>query len=372
MMKKELLLHTVFSLFLLSSIGANADVQQKNVADTGLDSRVSILEAQMNEVSTKTVHGNWGAKTASAAPQILGENWFFTGDMLWWHVNEGGNDYAVRYKGDLFSPETKQKDLKLNFKWNWGFRAGIGTTFDHDRWDLSLNFTWFRADNSAAASPHGGPGVIPLLGNPINSLTPNVASQVKIHWNIRFYNLDLNLGRNYFVSSKLAFHPFIGVKTGWINQNQHVNSKLFFPEVTQVKTKTDNDFWGIGPSAGVEGKWFIGNCFNLFGSAAGALLWGDFDVHQKQHSSIIDETTYRIGFDFHTVVPMTQMQIGMGYETNIYHNQYRIAVNARYEHQYWWQQNQMPYFPLASTYKFRRFSDDLSLQGLTVDVRFDF
>jgi hypothetical protein len=69
---------------------------------------------------------------------------------------------------------------------------------------------------------------------------------------------------------------------------------------------------------------------------------------------------------------MTQMQIGMGYETNIHHNQYRISVNARYEHQYWWQQNQMPYFPLASTYKFRRFSDDLSLQGLTVDVRFDF
>ncbi|MES2121996.1 MAG: Lpg1974 family pore-forming outer membrane protein [Chlamydiota bacterium] len=371
MMKKELLLHTVFSLFLLTSTGVNADAPSKSEMGTGLDSRVSILEAQMNEVSTKTVHGNWGAKTASSSPQILGENWFFTADMLWWHVNEGGNDYAVRYKDVPGSPEAKAKDLKLNFKWNWGFRSGIGTTFDHDRWDLYLNFTWFRADNSAAASTHGGPGVIPLLGAPVAGGV-NAATQAKIHWNIRFYNLDLNLGRNYFVSSKLALHPFVGLKTGWINQNQHTSAKLFVPVSTNLKTKTDNDFWGIGPNVGLEGKWFIGNCFNLFGSAAGAILWGDFDVHQKQHSSITDSTTYRVDFDLHTVVPMAQMQIGMGYETNIYHNRYRIAVNARYEQQYWWQQNQMPYFPAASTFKFRRFSDDLSLQGLTVDVRFDF
>lgn len=374
-MKKELLLQTIVPLLLVSQVGLRADNHPLGkVADRNadLDSRVSILEARMSEISMTTIHGNIGAKTASASPQILGENWFFTGDMLWWHANEGGNDYATVYSTPPSSANSKSTDRKLKFKWDFGFRAGIGTTFNHDRWDLYLNFTWFQTENSAASSLHGGAGLIPLLGAP--PLGPNevtLGSQAKIHWRLHFYTLDLDLGRHYFVSPRLAFHPFVGLKSAWINQNQNTKSKYFLDQL-HLKTKTENDFWGIGPQLGMEGKWFLGSCFNLFGSVAGSLLWGDFDVHQKQRDTLLNEETYRLSLDMHSVVPMTQMQIGIGYETNLCHNRYHIAINTRYEHQYWWNQNQMPYFPLPNVYKYRRFGEDLSLQGLTVDVRFDF
>jgi hypothetical protein len=330
------------------------------------------LEARMNEVSTKTAHGNFGAKTASASPQILGENWFFNADLLWWHVNEGGNDYALLYTQAPGSNETKVVDRKLKFKWDYGFRAGIGKTFQHDRWDLFLNFTWFRTDNSAASSLHGGYGLVPLLIIPINGASRNFANQVKIHWNIHFYTLDLNLGRHYFISPKVAVHPFVGLKTAWIEQHQRNSAKIVMPFLTEMHSKTKNRFWGIGPDFGVEGKWFIVSGFNLFGSIAGAILWGDFDVHQGRTSSDPNNNRSSIDFDLHALSPMTQMQIGFGYETNLHHNQYRLAVNARYEQQYFWGQNQIPYFPLANVYKYERFAEDLSLQGLTVDVRFDF
>lgn len=378
-MKKESLLQTFIPLLFLSAGGAYADSPHASNAPSDLDSRISILEAQMNEISTQTAHGNFGAKLPSASPQILGENWFFTADLLWWHVNEGGNDYAIRYKGDVLDDEHKGLNRKLKFKWDYGFRAGIGKTFQHDRWDLYLNFTWFQAKNSAACSLRNGTDVIALIGSPVAE--DNTGTQAKIHWGIHFYTLDLNLGRNYFISPKVAFHPFAGIKAAWIDQSQRASSKVNIAipaEVTHIQTKGKNRFWGVGPDLGLESKWFIGNGFNLFGSMAGALLWSDFHVRQKQTNSLdaVGLTTnslpYSGHFDLHTVTAMTQMQIGVGYETNLYHNQYHLAINARYEQQYFWGQNQMPYFPSDTNYKYKRLSEDLSLQGLTVDVRFDF
>src|SRR3990172_8655976 len=142
-----------------------------------LDTRVSILEAQMNEISVRSVHENRAAKTASASPQISGENWFFTGDMLWWHVQEGGMDYAQIFDAyPATTPSNHVKNRTLTFKWDWGFRAGIGKTFNHDKWDLLANFTWFRTENSQATSLHGGAFISPLWNVP-----PVFASQVKIH-----------------------------------------------------------------------------------------------------------------------------------------------------------------------------------------------
>jgi hypothetical protein len=69
---------------------------------------------------------------------------------------------------------------------------------------------------------------------------------------------------------------------------------------------------------------------------------------------------------------MAQLQLGIGYETNIYHDKYRIEISARYENQYWWNQNQLPYFAYFEPERFQRYAEDLSFQGLTVDARFDF
>jgi hypothetical protein len=358
---KRVLVSAISPVFLF------AVLEDATAAD--VESRVSILEAQMSEASTRTVHGNYGAKTASASPQILGENWFFTGDMLWWHVDEGGTDYAQVYDNLPGStPSTPVENRKLNFKWDYGFRAGIGTTFNHDKWDLYLNFTWFRTDNSSATSLHeDGLFIVPLALQ-----TPVEASQAKLHWNIHFYDLALNLGRNFFVSPRLALHPFAGVLTAWISQTKRSSSEIFSPTNDTVTTKDRNDFWGIGPDVGIEGKWFLVSGLNLFGSAGGAVLWGDFDIRHKVFSEKLDSNQFNLNFDTHQVVPMAQLQIGIGYETNIHHDQYHIAVNARYEYQYWWQQNQMPFTNFSPLMRYQRYAEDLSLQGITVDVRFDF
>ncbi|MBS0603839.1 MAG: hypothetical protein JSS60_02245 [Verrucomicrobia bacterium] len=358
-MKKEFALSTVV-LMTLPAMAAWA---------VEPDSRVTVLESQMNEISMRTAHGNIGAKTASASPQIQGEYWYFTGDMLWWHADEGGMDYAELWENTpTRAPAVAVDNRRLNFKWDYGFRAGIGKIFAHDKWDLQLNFTWFRAENSSASSLHGQSFLVPLF------IAPNFfnASQVKAHWNLHFYTLDLTLGRNFFVSPKLSFHPYAGVKTAWIDQSARSSAKIFSPAASRLKSKDRNDFWGIGPSAGFEGRWFLDYGLHLIGSAGGAILWGDFDVRHKEKNVSTGGVINDFDLDLHQVSPMVQTQIGIGYETNLYHNSYHLCVNVLYENQYWWGQNQMPNFSSFLFERFRRFNEDLSLQGITVDVRFDF
>ncbi|MBS0621150.1 MAG: hypothetical protein JSS61_06800 [Verrucomicrobia bacterium] len=320
--------------------------------------RISRLEAELQQVITMTVHGNLGGKTASATPQYIGDQWYLAGDMLWWHVEEGGNEIAVLYGDD-------SKTRSLDFNWNFGFRAGIGKTFNREKWDLFLGYTWLRADRSFAASLHGSNFLAALLGLFMGVDLPTEATQIKASWKIAFNVFDLNLGRNLFVTRHLALHPYIGLKGGWIDQHRRVNSKLFSPEITSLHTRTTNDFWGIGPSAGVEARCFLGDHLHLLGQIGGALLWGDFTVKESN-------ATYKIHLDTQQIAPMLQMQLGMGYATTLHRDRYALSVSVRYENQLWWDQNQMPYFPEPVNARYKRFSEDLSLQGITVDVRWDY
>ena len=81
--------------------------------------------------------------------------------------------------------------------------------------------------------------------------------------------------RHFFVSKQLAFHPYVGVKVALI-KHVRTRSELFLPVVGSLGTRIKNDFWGFGPMLGAEAKWFWGTHFNVFGSAAGTIMWGGF------------------------------------------------------------------------------------------------
>ena len=333
-----------------------------------LSSRLSILEIQMSEISTKTVHGNYGGKTASASPPISGENWFFAGQMLYWQVNEGGTDYAQSFEGNPgISSVDDVHNHRLKFGWDFGFRVNACKTFEHDKWDLSLNFTWFRTKKSATALLHSDQFLIP-----VNSITQLKSTEVKTHGNIHFYNLDLNLGRRYFLSPKFALHPTLGIKSAWISQHFRTHSAVFYPFSEQLYTKQKNGFFGIGPEIGLRGKWFLPHGFHLTAAGAGSLLWGAFTIAHHETTSVSATPGANLHFDIHDAVPMAQLQMGFGYETNIYHNKYRLEFGIAYENQYWWDQNQLPRFVFFAPQRFERYSEDLSLQGVTVEVKFDF
>lgn len=336
------------------------------LAEHDLSSRVTILESQMQEVSVQTASGNIGAKTAAASPLIHGHHCFVTADFLYWNLEEGGTDYVISNTDNGTGVPFKGKRKNLEFGWDPGFRLGFGKIFDHDRWDTYFNYTWFQTRQSTSAEAHDGGALFALLG-----IIQSPLRTAHLKMSFEFNAVDWELGRHYFVSHYLSLRPFVGLKTAWIDQHRHSHYDVLANSDEEFSTRGKCQFWGIGPWAGFQANWHFCEHLSFFGKAAGSIMWGDFDAHEKQSDSI-DGVWLNYKVDQDRIVPMAQFQLGFSWETNLKDACYHLALNFSYEVQYWWQQNQFPYYPGPTVPKMHPIHEDLSLQGLTFDVRLDF
>lgn len=327
-----------------------------------LDGAVSQLETDMARIRGETALGTYGAKSPSGAPQIDGYDFFVSVDFLWWKLYEGGTEYALKNEISPVSNTHIKGPLKhLNFNWEPGYKASIGTYFDWDMWDVHLDFTSFstHAQHSATSDLSG---LFPLLGQQIMSF-----SKANAHWHVRFYDLDLVLGKSYFVSKYLALHPYFGLTSAWVQQHRHAR----YQNPILLKLRGKNNFWGIGPRIGTEAQFYLGRHFSVFGNAVGALLWGKFDVNEKERNLSANAELYDLHDNTHRMAPIVGFELGLAFETNLNHDHNYLRVKVGYEGQYWWRQNQFPLFN-ATAESFARQSEDLSLQGLTTELRFAF
>lgn len=328
-------------------------------------------------------------------------------DFFWWQAQEGGNDWAFIEDNQELGPsggssggidqESTLHNKEVNFPWKPGFRAGIGYNFEYDQWDLQLYYSWYRTSRGKTATTDFATNGD---GYNINAVVPlqtdiNAGSEATINWDIHYSVIDAELGRNFFVSRHLALRPHLGVKTGWIHQHVHLDM-VAEPAPTNfpgpVTNQKKNDFWGIGPSGGIDTRWYVAtfgceNHFSLFGNFSGALMWGKFSIEEKQVEpgffipADINHITGK-GLDLNLIVPMLQIQAGLGWDRGFYDDCFHLSLNIGYEIQYWFRQNQMlNILPnnfnfgdgfMQIYYIYQRVSEDLRFHGLTVDLRVDF
>jgi hypothetical protein len=353
-----------------------------------MDSRVTQLENQMQQVRTETAMGTYGANTATASPQIEGDcyGWFFTADVLYWHAKVGGTEFAYTDNDPVGALPIKGRVKHIDFEWDWGFRFGLGYNFDHDGWDIRAEYTYFDSNGSDSTSAGLNSTVIPLRGTSgIVATVANPAYQfifcgsAKSQYDFDYQSVDLELGRAYFVSRTLSFRPHWGLKSAWIDQQQitrytggTANDNNLGLGVNTVHVKDDCDFWGLGPRVGVDSKWYLGCGFSIFGNVAGALLFGHFDVNHKERYSLLQDNRVKMSANRHAFSPNVQMQLGLRYDTYVHCGKQHIGVGLGYEANYWWRQNQMLKIDDAQVLKYERYSEDVSMHGLTLDIKWDF
>jgi hypothetical protein len=154
-----------------------------------------------------------------------------------------------------------------------------------------------------------------------------------------------------------------------------------------VSFKKGCKFWGIGPSGGIDTRWYLatfgcGNNISLFGDFSAALMWGRFKVTEQEVEpgfNIAGNVNHIniTGINTHLIVPMLQAQLGLGWDTSFYDDCFHFALNLGYEIQYWFRQNQMlnilPNLYFSQIYYiYERQSEDLRFHGLTANLRIDF
>ena len=318
---------------------------------------VSKLGTDMQQIAGKTAYGNYGAKTASANPQIDGYGFFATADFLFWKLYEGGTDYLLKGK----DAPVKGTLRHVNFDWEPGFKVGAGYLFEHDGWDTGVEYTYYRTH--AHHSTHGN-FLFPQVGNPSLEFT-----QAKAHWRVFFQNLDFLLGRNYFVSQSFSLHPLFGLTSAWIDQHRHFHFLAVSNE--HISLRSRNDFWGIGPHLTCNARFYLGKNFSVYGNVAGDLLWGNFHVSEKETNKSAGREFYHLHDSLHRMVASAAFALGLSYETSFAQDRYHLGLKAGYENQYWFRQNQLPLFDVHGN-AFHHLSEDLGLQGFTFETRLDF
>lgn len=307
-----------------------------------------------------------------------GWNLFLNTEFLWWVAKEDGLYYAQGGSSNSLT-DTVPPDGTINFDghlqkvkpaWTPGFRIGFGGNMEYDEWDLFLNWTWF----SSAARDSSKGLLLTLWGHPDidqPGSNANGALFARGKWNLHLNLLDLEMGRSFWVGKHLSLRPFFGARGAWIDQDFKIRYQYTTTPITKGRLKMDSDFEGGGVRGGVDARFAVLNGWSFYGLAAASMLYGFFncDFRETWVSRKIAGT--RDGF--HQAVSSLQMALGVRWDTYVHRDRYHFGLYAGWEQNIWYGINKMNhYFNRLSEGNLQQLNGDLSLQGGTFGVRFDF
>jgi len=294
----------------------------------------------------------------------------FSADFLYWYPSEEINDIwasVISVGVDTSSWGAPG----FNFTWDYGFRVGTGYDFVYDQWDCALYWTWFRTDTNRSIPSQPNTTISPEFDAAF--LTGNSAQSLQGNWSLLFNMFDWELGRSYWVSKGLSLRPFVGVKGGSIRQSIHAHYyDLTIQNVLTTnsgKEHLKNNFWGIGPSGGVDTKWNIktlGSHFlHFFGDFSIATMWGNWTCTDVYRSTV--PQTYSIKTKNSALgALMFQGFVGIGWDADLRSCKSHFSAKLGFETQLWLNQLRI------STLQIQRLHGDLTLQGLTFNCQFDY
>jgi hypothetical protein len=297
-------------------------------------------------------------------------NWVVSADFLAWLASEDVTSIWT----DVVPIGIIKENINVpsfDFKWNYGFRVGLGYNLSYDQWDTIFNWTWFRTSAEHNVQPQ-----LLTIVNPeffAAFLTTNDFISMSAQWSILFNIFDWELGRSFWISKRLSIRPFLGIKGGWINQSIHAQYYNLlindWPSDNSGKELVKNNFWGMGPSGGINLKFVAGNFTNhfcsLFGDFSTAAMWGSWsgnDVYKNtlNVTASVNSNKSALG------ALMFRGFWGLGWDININKNKAHFTTKLGYEMQLWLNQLRI------ATFQLQRLHGDLTLQGVTFNCRFDF
>lgn len=300
-----------------------------------------------------------------------------TADFIWWKSFVGNAEYAWAGVTDgrlvTVGDSLSKGNIKTpDFDFAPGFKLGLGLNFLHDGWDLYGNYTWL-APQSETTSVIGQQGV-GLIGNfnpntgPYDGFGPPALTSANSKWKQNFNVLDVELGRNFFISRFITLRPFFGLKFDWIKEEFHDQLFSNTTNFQSIDLKRLERAFGVGIRAGLDTVWHFTKNWGLYGDFAATALWSDF------HTTILENAFNSSGLaeginsyeKIQQVTPVFEASLGLIYMLWFNQNRTMFFAKAGWEEQVWVHYNQIT--PSIFNVK----AGNLSLHGLTVEIGFTF
>lgn len=368
-----------FFVFSQPAVAGYEEMQVKN-----LDKRVTELEHKK---------GNGGVINPSVNPMVKdGVDLFIAADFLWMTAREDGLTYGEIVSSDPSdSSEVNFNSIDTNKNWKPGFRVALGYYMTHDDWDIQLD--WLRMHGNRQDSettlgdnvPAGGLDyIVPQFG----MFAPDSfgCASASSTWKANIDLVDLEIGRNFYVSKNLSLRPFFSVRGLAVNQKldntyENLISETELSDFTEQVNLKD-DYSAFGPRIGLNGEWMFADNFSLYGNAAIAGVYGKIKV--EENSWQFDETDSEelpiAGSqrnhkdDYFSGKAVSDLALGLRWSTKFKDDRYGLSINLAWEHHCFFNFNNFPVWEdVDSTYPIDiKSHGDLTLQGISLGLKFDF
>jgi hypothetical protein len=348
----------------------------------------------------------------SVRPRACDGSWLVTLAGFYWNSHQDGMEFAVDNSVFIASPPTDVADvnelnnlidaeyLNPNSKWDFGFKAGLAYNSTHDGWDLGVLWTWYkgRASNHVEAESDDNHTLLPLwsaeaTGN-VSSLW---ASDIDARWSFELNLVDVELGREFWVSKYLTFRPHIGLRFASINQNYTLEHRGGFWAIDTTvvplsrsnnEVEMRNDFNGVGARGGFNTVWNIGKGVAFFGQTAVSVVYGRFKVKHEEWNRLAQAPHSKTRIletedHFKASRAMTDLALGIQWSTPFGQQcQYGFTLGLAWEHHMFFEQNQMwrvnrlnpspDNLGITGENAYYQRRGDLDTQGWTLTVQFEF
>lgn len=304
-------------------------------------------------------------------------------------------------------------------RWDWGFRIGLGVNTAWDNWDLGIVYTHFSNEgkDSVCTTNCACEFIIPVYTTPLTQLLFAGVVSAAAEWKLELNMIDVEVGRDFYVSRYLSTRPFFGIRGARIKQgedifyqggiptilnylfSEYVSESGLLPRSAEldlgVTTQTfdlDSRFTGVGPRIGFNTTWRVGGGFSLMADLALNLLYGNFN------SSVDTQTPYFLQLErvvnsaevvvrdacasicseksdsWHSGKGITDLGIILEWARNFQDDRLRLALRIGYENHLFFNQNQfiLPFGGIFNEAAFLKNRGDLCTQGWIFGAQLDF
>ena len=295
---------------------------------------------------------------------------FVSADFIWWRVQEDGLEYAFTGAGNGVTSASKGRLYHPSFKYEPGFKVGAGLKFRHDGWDLYGQYTWLHTRGANSVTSGDGSLLNSNIFVPVDgTMETSILASASANWKVKLNVLDLELGRNFWISKWLTLRPYTGVKFSWNNQHLTANYNGFEPAPIlgdDVNLSMKINQFGVGVRSGLDTAWYMWKRWSIFGEFAATGMLNYFDSTRKDTDTVTGVVINNLTkISQHRVTAILEWALGLRYETAWHNDDYMFTIQAGWEEQIWFNQNQFIFMPNAA-------ANDLNFEGLQLKVAFNF
>jgi len=366
-----------------NDMGKNKDSEV--LYDQGYDVQEDQMMKVYNSPARIDVKGAW--------------DYYITASFIYWQPKMY-LPYGYELIGDgegtsyYYSYELEEKTHLTNFDYHPGFKVGFGTNTDMDDWNLFFEYTRLTTRDTSSKRISEPLNVFRLLFpddyykipygdkdefNPVAQRSSYIRNRSKFYINL----LDMELGRPYYVGTKLTFKPHVGVRAGWIEQKNNTKIKSWNASLTEeayVYYKEKSDSWLLGPRAGIDTNWCLGRKFRMIANIAASLFYQHYKIDVKevlpvQSNETVDVTERRLDKNKvkdYLFNPCFEAFIGFGWGQYFSNSEWYVDFSLGYEIQHFLNQYYIGEIKNNSFSNEDKTMPDLTLHGLTFNLRFDF